>query len=82
MAKDIPLSGITDPSHERYKEAAEVRGLIDSELQALSTQSQIIAAALGEAAVSVADPDDEERDDRLALLVEGRLAAIGPRDRA
>jgi two-component system, OmpR family, sensor histidine kinase ChvG len=42
------------------------RGLIDSELQALSTQSQIIAAALGEAAVSVADPDDEERDDRLA----------------
>ena len=31
MAKDIPLSGITDPSHERYKEAAEVRGLIDSD---------------------------------------------------
>ena len=27
MAKDIPLSGITDPNHERYKEAAEVRGL-------------------------------------------------------
>ncbi|EUA08835.1 bacterial DNA polymerase III alpha subunit [Mycobacterium xenopi 4042] len=26
MAKDIPLSGITDPNHERYKEAAEVRG--------------------------------------------------------
>ena len=26
MAKDIPLSGITDPDHERYKEAAEVRG--------------------------------------------------------
>ena len=26
MAKDIPLSGITDPTHERYKEAAEVRG--------------------------------------------------------
>jgi hypothetical protein len=25
---------------------------------------------------------DVERDDRLALLVEGRLAAIGPRDRA
>ena len=28
---DIPLSGITDPSHERYKEAAEVRGLIDTD---------------------------------------------------
>ncbi len=42
------------------------RGLIESELQSLNTQSQIIAAALGEAAVSVADPDDDERDDRLA----------------
>jgi two-component system sensor histidine kinase ChvG len=42
------------------------RGLIEAELQALTTQSRIIAAALGEAAVSVADPDDEERDDRLA----------------
>lgn len=31
MAKDIPLSGITDPKHERYKEAAEVRGLIDTD---------------------------------------------------
>lgn len=31
MAKDIPLSGITDPSHERYKEASEVRGLIDTD---------------------------------------------------
>ncbi|EHI14961.1 DNA polymerase III subunit alpha [Mycolicibacterium thermoresistibile] len=31
MAKDIPLSGITDPNHERYKEAAEVRGLIESD---------------------------------------------------
>jgi len=31
MAKDIPLAGITDPSHERYKEAAEVRGLIDTD---------------------------------------------------
>ncbi len=31
MAKDIPLSGITDPSHERYKEAAEIRGLIDTD---------------------------------------------------
>jgi DNA polymerase III subunit alpha len=31
MAKDIPLAGITDPSHDRYKEAAEVRGLIDTD---------------------------------------------------
>jgi DNA polymerase-3 subunit alpha len=31
MAKDIPLSGITDPAHERYKEATEVRGLIDAD---------------------------------------------------
>ncbi|MDI3315726.1 MAG: DNA polymerase III subunit alpha [Mycobacterium sp.] len=31
MAKDIPLAGITDPSHERYKEAAEVRALIDTD---------------------------------------------------
>ncbi|CAM5722008.1 DNA polymerase III subunit alpha [Mycolicibacterium aubagnense] len=31
MAKDIPLSGITDPEHERYKEAAEVRALIDTD---------------------------------------------------
>jgi DNA polymerase-3 subunit alpha len=31
MAKDIPLSGITDPAHARYKEAAEIRGLIDTD---------------------------------------------------
>ncbi|MDH6244150.1 DNA polymerase III subunit alpha [Mycobacterium sp. OTB74] len=31
MAKDIPLSGITDAEHERYKEAAEVRTLIDTD---------------------------------------------------
>lgn len=31
MAKDIPLSGITDPAHDRYKEAAEVRSLIDTD---------------------------------------------------
>ncbi|WP_433521888.1 DNA polymerase III subunit alpha [Nocardia pseudovaccinii] len=30
MAKDISVSGITDPEHERYKEAAEVRELIGS----------------------------------------------------
>jgi DNA polymerase-3 subunit alpha len=31
MAKDIPLSGIVDPKHERYGEAAEVRALIESD---------------------------------------------------
>ncbi|SHK85047.1 DNA polymerase III, alpha subunit [Pseudonocardia thermophila] len=31
MAKDIPLSGIFDPSHERYAEAAEVRALTESD---------------------------------------------------
>ena len=31
MAKDIPLSGITDSSHERYGEAAEVRQLIETD---------------------------------------------------
>ncbi|MFI6044146.1 DNA polymerase III subunit alpha [Nocardia sp. NPDC051321] len=30
-AKDIPLSGITDPSHERYPEASEVRALIETD---------------------------------------------------
>ncbi len=31
MAKDIPLSGITDPSHPRYKEAAEFRVLLETD---------------------------------------------------
>ncbi|MFL6143468.1 MAG: DNA polymerase III subunit alpha [Labedaea sp.] len=31
MAKDIPLSGIVDPQHERYGEAAEVRALIETD---------------------------------------------------
>ena len=31
MAKDIPLTGITDPEHERYNEAGEVRALIESD---------------------------------------------------
>ncbi len=31
MAKDIPLVGITDPEHERYPEAAEVRSLIETD---------------------------------------------------
>nr|WP_225727201.1 MULTISPECIES: DNA polymerase III subunit alpha [unclassified Nocardia] len=30
-AKDIPLSGIVDPKHERYPEAAEVRSLIETD---------------------------------------------------
>ncbi|TDD82038.1 DNA polymerase III subunit alpha [Saccharopolyspora karakumensis] len=32
-AKDIPLSGIVDPDHERYPEAAEVRSLIETDPQ-------------------------------------------------
>jgi DNA polymerase-3 subunit alpha len=31
MAKDIPLSGIVDPEHERYGEAAEVRSLVETD---------------------------------------------------
>lgn len=31
MAKDIPLSGIMDPEHERYAEAGEVRNLIETD---------------------------------------------------
>ncbi|GAA4830111.1 DNA polymerase III subunit alpha [Saccharopolyspora rosea] len=42
-AKDIPLSGIVDPQHERYAEAAEVRGLIETD----PTVSQIFDTARG-----------------------------------
>ncbi|GAA1321353.1 DNA polymerase III subunit alpha [Leucobacter albus] len=31
MAKDIPLSGITDPEHPRYKEAAEFRAVLQED---------------------------------------------------
>ena len=31
MGKDIPLSGLTDPEHERYKEAADFRTLLESD---------------------------------------------------
>ena len=31
MAKDITIAGITDSSHERYKEASEVRALIETD---------------------------------------------------
>lgn len=33
MGKDIPLSGIFDPSHKRYSEAMEVRALYESDAQ-------------------------------------------------
>ncbi|HEY8371722.1 MAG TPA: DNA polymerase III subunit alpha [Pseudonocardiaceae bacterium] len=33
MGKDIPLSGIFDPEHKRYAEAAEVRALYESDPQ-------------------------------------------------
>jgi DNA polymerase-3 subunit alpha len=31
MAKDIPLAGITDPTHERYKEAADFRAILETD---------------------------------------------------
>ncbi|EFP00605.1 hypothetical protein CRE_07974, partial [Caenorhabditis remanei] len=34
MAKDIPLSGITDPEHPRYKEAAEFRAVLTEDPEA------------------------------------------------
>ena len=34
MAKDIPLAGITDPKHDRYKEAAEFRQLMELDAEA------------------------------------------------
>ncbi|WP_293694814.1 DNA polymerase III subunit alpha [uncultured Agrococcus sp.] len=34
MAKDIPLAGIVDESHNRFKEAGEFRALIDSDPEA------------------------------------------------
>ncbi|MDG3012020.1 DNA polymerase III subunit alpha [Rhodococcus sp. D2-41] len=43
MAKDISVSGITDPEHERYKEAAEVRALIETDPDA----KKIYDTALG-----------------------------------
>jgi DNA polymerase III subunit alpha len=42
-ATDIPLSGITDPNHPRYKEAGEVRGLIENDADV----RQIFDTALG-----------------------------------
>ncbi len=34
MAKDIPLSGIVDPAHARFSEAAEFRALLESDADA------------------------------------------------
>ena len=42
-AKDIPLSGIIDPSHPRYTEAAEFRALLESNPEA----KQVFDTALG-----------------------------------
>jgi DNA polymerase-3 subunit alpha len=43
MAKDIPLSGIFDPSHERYAEATEVRTLAETDPEV----GRIISTARG-----------------------------------
>ena len=43
MAKDIPLSGIIDPNHPRYPEAAEFRALLESDPSA----KQVFDTALG-----------------------------------
>src|SRR5690349_5063130 len=34
MGKDIPLSGIVDPAHPRYKEAGDIRALIETDAEA------------------------------------------------
>ncbi|KOV84120.1 DNA polymerase III subunit alpha [Nocardia sp. NRRL S-836] len=43
MAKDIPLKGIVDKSHPRYGEAAEVRSLLETDVQV----KEIFDTALG-----------------------------------
>ncbi|GAA1614327.1 DNA polymerase III subunit alpha [Leucobacter chromiireducens subsp. chromiireducens] len=43
MAKDIPLSGITDPDHARYKEAAEFRTVLQEDPDA----KKVYETALG-----------------------------------
>ncbi|MFC9993711.1 DNA polymerase III subunit alpha [Nocardia sp. NPDC127526] len=42
-AKDIPVAGITDPAHERYGEAGEVRALLDAD----ASVRQIYDTAVG-----------------------------------
>ena len=43
LGKDMPLIGIFDPDHERYKEATEIRGLYESEPEV----KQVIDTARG-----------------------------------
>jgi DNA polymerase III subunit alpha len=43
MGKDIPLSGIFDPDHERYKEASEFRQVFDTD----PDSKRIIETAMG-----------------------------------
>jgi DNA polymerase-3 subunit alpha len=43
MGKDIPLSGIFDPGHKRYNEAADFRAVHDDDPQA----QEVVATALG-----------------------------------
>lgn len=43
MAEDIPLAGITDPTHPRYDEAREVRSLVESDPEV----AKIFQTALG-----------------------------------
>ena len=34
MGKDMALAGVVEPSHERYKEAADLRGILESDAEA------------------------------------------------
>ncbi|MFC0681585.1 DNA polymerase III subunit alpha [Lysobacter korlensis] len=43
MGKDIPLSGILDRNHERYKEAADIRAILETDAEA----KQVFETALG-----------------------------------
>jgi DNA polymerase III subunit alpha len=43
MGKDIPLTGILDPAHDRYKEAGDVRMLLDTDPDA----KRVFETALG-----------------------------------
>jgi hypothetical protein len=55
-------------------------GVDERRVLVCATAPTIVERALGRVRRDVA-VIDVERDDRLSLLVEGRLAAIGPRDR-
>ncbi|MFT4124231.1 MAG: DNA polymerase III subunit alpha [Microbacteriaceae bacterium] len=43
MGKDIPLHGVVDPAHERYKEAGELRAIIETDAEA----KRVFDTALG-----------------------------------